>query len=395
MPRPVVGTTHFHFTPNHRMEPTYPMKPLPLVFTLLLSLFLLACGGNAPVPLPTPTTPSIAVAPTATAIPPTATTPPTATATATPIPTDTPEPTATATPEPTATPTATPDPYAGYSIESLRLETYGNEGEIQVLETMGQPGNFTRYHIKFPSDGILVDGFMNVPIGEGTFPVIILNHGYMPRQSYDLLTYTTKYADALANAGYLVIHPSFRNHRGSEEGANPHRIGYARDVMHLIPMARRLSQADGNPVGLWGHSMGGGVTLRVLTLSDQVAAAVVYGSMSADEAKNYEAIQGWRREDQNDEPNTDLPFAPTETELYRVLSPINYFNYITAPVAIHHGVLDDQVPYEWSEELAAKFTEAGVTYEFFPYESQNHNFTGDGYALLNQRVIEFFDRYMR
>lgn len=369
------------------------MNSLRLCLSLfLLTAWLVACGGNAPVPVPTATV--VVVLPTATTIPPTATTLPTETTTPTAIPTATPEPTATATPEPTATPTATPDPYAGYSIDSLRLDSYG-AGEIEVLETMEQTAAFTRYHIHFPSDGIVVDGFMNVPVGEGTFPVIILNHGYMPRDSYDLLTYTTKYADALANAGYLVIHPSFRNHRGSETGPNPHRIGYARDVLNLIPMARRLPQADGNPVGLWGHSMGGGVTLRVLTLSDQVAAAVVYGSMSADEAKNYEAIQAWRRDDQNDEPNTDLPFAPTETELYRVLSPINYFSYITAPVAIHHGVLDDQVPYEWSEELATKFTEAGVLYEFFPYTNQNHNFVGDGYTLLNQRVIEFFDRYMR
>lgn len=369
------------------------MKPIAHFLLFSIIIMLSACASATPTPLPTET--AIVLVPTATIIPPTATTPPTATATATQVPTNTPEPSATATSEPTATPTATPDPYVGYSIDSLRLETYGDEGEIQVLETMEQTTAFTRYHIHFPSDGIQVDGFMNVPTSGGPFPVIILNHGYMPRESYDLLTYTTKYADALANAGYLVIHPSFRNHRGSETGPNPHRIGYARDVMNLIPMARRLPQADGKPVGLWGHSMGGGITLRVLTLTDQVAAAVVYGSMSADEAKNYEAIQQWRREDQNDEPNTDLPFPPTESELYRVLSPINYFNYITAPVAIHHGVLDDQVPYEWSEELVAKFTEVGVAYEFFPYETQNHNFVGDGYTRLNQRVVEFFDRYMR
>ncbi len=369
------------------------MKPIALFFVFALTVLLSSCSTATPVPLPTATV--IPPTPTATAIPPTQTPPPTQTATATPLPTTTAEPTATATPEPTATSTATPDPYAGYSIDSLRLDTYGDEGEIQILGTMDQTAAFTRYHINFPSDGIRVDGFMNVPNSGGTFPVIILNHGYMPRQSYDLLTYTTKYADALADAGYLVIHPSFRNHRGSENGPNPHRIGYARDVMHLIPMARRLPQADGQPVGLWGHSMGGGITLRVLTMTDQVAAAVVYGSMSADEAKNYEAIQRWRADDRNDEPNTDLPFPPTETELYRVLSPINYFHYITAPMAIHHGVLDDQVPYEWSEELAVKFTEAGVAFEFFPYETQNHNFVGDGYALLNQRVVAFFDRYMR
>jgi dipeptidyl aminopeptidase/acylaminoacyl peptidase len=304
-----------------------------------------------------------------------------------------PEPTST--PEPTATPqpTATPDPYTGYYIEDLRQQQFGQEGEIEIVATLEERPTFTRYQIAFPSDGLSIGGFMNVPAGDGPFPVVILNHGYMPPASYELLTYTTKYADALANAGFLVVHPNFRNHRGSDEGQNPFRIGYARDVLHLIPMAQRLPQADGQPVGLWGHSMGGGVVLRVLAVSDDVGAAVLYGSMSGDEAKNYEAIMGWSNGTAAQ--NGSLPETPDNVAVYSAISPINYVEYLRAPLAIHHGVQDEQVPFSWSEELAQRLDEAGIPYDFWAYEGQPHNFTGAGYDLLNERVIAFFGEHLR
>jgi uncharacterized protein len=314
--------------------------------------------------------------------------------TATPPPTLTLQPTATPPPTVTPQPSPTPDPYAGLSIDALRQETYGLEGSITIVETMEQQPGFTRYRISFPSDGLQVGGFMNVPAGEGPFPVVIVNHGYMPPASYETLTYTTKYADALASAGLLAIHPNFRNHRGSDYGDNPFRIGYARDVLHLIPMAQRLPQATGGKVGLWGHSMGGGVTLRALTVTDQVAAAVVYGSMSGDEAKNYDAIMRWTGGAASR--TGALPIAPAaDPSLYRVISPLNYLDYVTATVAIHHGVLDEQVPFAWSEELAGRLEEAGVPYAFYAYPGQPHNFTGEGYNLLNERVISFFEEHLK
>lgn len=124
---------------------------------------------------------------------------------------------------------------ADYSIAALRADSYGQEGEIEIVRRIGSTASFTRYEIAFLSDGLRISGFMNVPalpqsavaptLGgiEGEFPVIIVNHGYIPQESYQLLTYTTKYADTLAAAGFLVIHPNYRNHRGSDDGANPDR----------------------------------------------------------------------------------------------------------------------------------------------------------------------------
>jgi dipeptidyl aminopeptidase/acylaminoacyl peptidase len=206
-----------------------------------------------------------------------------------------------------------------------------------------------------------------------------------------LLTYTTKYADSLAAAGFLVIHPSYRNHRGSTYGANPYRIGYARDILNLIPMAQRLAQADGKPVGIWGHSMGGGITLRTLTISNQVKAAVLYGANSGDEAKNWHQ---WGRRRQRSS-YINYPDPATNAQLNAAISPLSHLRYINAALAIHHGAQDSQVPYAWSQELAQKLDMARIPYDFYRYAYQDHNFTGADLTLFNERVITFFRIHLK
>ena len=88
-----------------------------------------------------------------------------------------PQPTATPTLAPTAAPTLTPqtsatptpDPYSKYTIDYLRSRQYGG-GELQVDEKAGQNSAFTRYLIHYPSDGLTIHGFMDVPSGEWKFP---------------------------------------------------------------------------------------------------------------------------------------------------------------------------------------------------------------------------------
>lgn len=285
--------------------------------------------------------------------------------------------------------------YDWVRVEALRARAYGTEGAIERIRVMERPAGFTRYLISYPSDGLTIGGFMNIPTGRGPFPVILVNHGYMPTDSYETLTYTTKYADALARAGYLVLHPNYRNHRGSDYGVDAFRAGYAIDVLNLLELAKRLPEARPEAIGMWGHSMGGGITLRALTVTDDVRAALVYGSMSADEIETIER----RRERWGpaaEVTRRGYPLTPEEDPaFYAAISPINYLQYVTAPIAIHHGVLDDSVPYRWSERLRDELTAAGKPVDFFAYPDQPHNFYGAGYDLLMARTIAFFDRELK
>lgn len=370
----------------------------------LAVLVLAACGGS---PAATPT--AVVLAPTSTATathtpPPTptatATVTPTATATATSTSTPTPSPTATATP--TATPSPTPDPYAAFTIDGLTARSYG-DGELRIEQTLNVTDAFTRTLVTFPSDGLNIYGFMDVPRGEGPFPVVLVLHGYVDPANYNTLTYTTRYADALARAGYLVIHPNFRNWPPSDSGPEEYRVGQAVDVLNLIALVEKqgglettpegqpgpLAQADPDHIGIWGHSMGGGISQRVIAVSDEVDAAVLYGAMSGDEALNHQRILYF-----TNGANGLWDEAPPEDALQRI-SPINYLDRVAAAVSIHHGDQDATVPPAWSDDLCQRLQDLDKSVECFSYSGQPHTFTGDGDALFIQRVQAFFDRELK
>ena len=356
------------------------MKLLRLSLPALLVL-LAACGpAGTAIPTATPLPPT----PTHTATP---TVPPTATPTATP--------TSTPTATPTGTPSPTPDPYAGLTVADLAAREYGG-GELQVEETLAITAAFTRTLVTYPSDGLTIYGFMNVPHGEGPFPVVLMLHGYIDPDIYDTLAYTIRYADSLARAGYLVIHPNLRGFPPSDAGPDRFRVGMAVDVLNLMALVRQqggqpgpLQRADPHAIGLWGHSMGGGIALRVVTVDPDVPAAVLYGSMSGDEVQNYERILYWTDGERGQE-ELDTP-----EEALRRISPIFHLERIQAAVSIHHSDADEVVPLEWSLDLCERLQALDKPVECFTYADLPHTFQGEGDQLFMQRVADFFDRYLK
>ena len=150
-----------------------------------------------------------------------------------------------------------------------------------------------------------------------------------------------------------------------------------------------LRRADPEAIHLWGHSMGGGVALRVATIinAPYLRAAVLYGAMSGDEVQNYEKILVWS----DGRSGSSELAAPPET--LRAISPIYHLERITAPISIHHGEGDETVPPDWSADLCARLEAIDHPFECFTYHAAPHTFYGDWEDLFNRRVIEFFDRY--
>ena len=309
--------------------------------------------------------------------------------------------TSTTTFTPTAAPTftpsvsPTPDPYAKYTINYLRSRRYGG-GEIDAVEMAGQYNGFTRYMIRYPSDGLTIAGFMDVPNGLGPFPVIIALHGYINPAVYNTLDYTTKYADQLASAGYLVLHPNLRGFQPSSSGDDLFRVGMAIDVLNLIAIVKEtggkngpLQLADPQRIGMWGHSMGGGITTRVITVSPDIKAAVLYSPVSGDEQKNYEAVGAWSNNQQGTEeravPLQELP----------LISPMYFYQDVQAAVSINQGMADPVVPVQWSKDTCAQLQEMGKTVECHYYDAEGHTFTGQGDRTLMHTTIQFFDKYLR
>lgn len=307
----------------------------------------------------------------------------------------------TATPIPTEPPTLiptfspTPDPYYPWSNAYLRTRTYGG-GQIEFLEVMGGDLFITRYLIRYPSDELNIYGFADIPNDEEVHPVIIALHGYIDPAVYNTLDYTTHYADAMARAGYIVLHPNLRGYAPSEDGENLFRVGMAIDILNLIALVQSqsggadpLKNANPNAIGLWGHSMGGGITTRVITVSDDVKAAVLYAAMSGDEEKNYNAIRGWSGQTRGlEELNVPVEALPS-------ISPMYYFENITAAVSIHHGAADALVPTDWSVTTCGQLQSLGKDVECQYYENMPHTFYGAGDEQFIQNTIDFFNRKLK
>ena len=366
-----------------------------------LAALLAACSrSSAPAPTAFPILPSAAIV--RTLPPPGVTTFPLPTRKSSLRPAITITPPISSTPTITSTPTftSTPNPYAGLSIDELSARSYGG-GQLAIREPLDTNGYFTRTLITYPSDGLTIYGFMNTPRqappnGQERYPVIIMLHGYIDPNIYNTVDYTTRYADALADAGFLVIHPNLRGYPPSDDGDNRFRVGMAIDVLNLIALVKEqagkpgpLENADPNAIGLWGHSMGGGVVTRVITISPDVRAAVLYGAMSGDEKKNYQRIftyfsAGTRGAEELQAPD----------DVFQRVSPINYLDRIKAAVSIHHGKDDPDVPLAWSLDLCQRLQKLTKPVECFTYPDEPHTFHGEGDALFIQRAIDFFNKQL-
>jgi uncharacterized protein len=316
---------------------------------------------------------------------------------------------------PTSLPSPTPlrDIIFPYTIAGLRERDYP-AGEIRVGAPLLVTDAFTRYPIAYASDGLTITGILQVPPGDGPFPVIILNHGYYNRAEYRSGDGTDLIAEVLNLRGYLTISSDYRGWGGSDAGPSLFHTGLVVDVMHLLAAIPSLPQADPQRVGMLGHSMGGGITTKILTLGANLRAAVLYAPNSADDADlvarwGYGCIGDINLSQCN---SADMLPADLPTELLdayrqaaldpirmREIAPIYHLAGIHVPVQIHIGEADGNyigsTPPEWSYKLYDALLLADAPVELFRYPGQRHSFTGPSRDLFLERVVEFFDLYVK
>jgi dipeptidyl aminopeptidase/acylaminoacyl peptidase len=305
---------------------------------------------------------------------------------------------------------AAPDLFAPFTIEGLRARTY-DAGPIEIVETLQVTEVFTRYRVAYPGDGLRLSAMLNVPKGSGApgemFPVIILNHGYVDPKQFPTGSYIRAEADYLARRGYLTLSPDYRGHADSEgngedagpgvRGMNTFRVGYAVDVLNLLNAIPSLPQADPSRIGMWGHSMGGGITLEILTVDRgaKVKAAVLYGAMSGDEAANLRHIDKLWQPGIFDRVAAVFGTPEDRPDDYARISALTYVGDIAVPVSIHHGTLDDQVPLAWSQDLARRLQDAAKPVEYFEYEGSGHSLRDAAWNTFMERVTIFFDQNVK
>lgn len=330
----------------------------------------------------------------------------------------------TMTPSPAPTQTLTPSPTPTveelifpYTIDGLRQHTY-QSGKVHIRATLDENEAYTSYLIDYPSDGLTITGVMQIPVGKGPFPVIVMNHGFYSRSVYHSGDGTDRASAYLAKRGYITLASDYRSWGDSDVGTSLFYSGLAIDVINLINAVASIPEADPRRIGMWGHSMGGGVTIKVLTVDSRVKAAVLYSTVSADHA---DIIERWGNGcfgdiaegeqlfgcNSSDVVPLELPLnlqaayrrAAEDADMLKEISPIFHLSNVTAPIQIHYGTEDGKdyagTPPEWSKKLYESLRGLNKEVELLAYDGQGHSFKPDPWFAFMGRVGRFFDEQVK
>jgi dienelactone hydrolase len=367
-----------------------PVEPL-IIILILISTFLTSCAPT----LGSGSDEIIQTIETITASIPTQTSMPTIT------PTQTRTPTATN----TATPTPTLHPM---TILAMRQTPYPGS-EIVIENTLTAAANYNRYYAYYLSEGYKIYALLTVPIGdppEGGWPAIVFNHGYIPPSQYRTTERYIAYVDWLARSQYIVFRIDYRGHDQSEGTAlgaygDP---GYTVDVLNAVASLQQYPVVNPQKIGMWGHSMGGYLTLRSMVISDDIKAGVIWAGVVASYP---DMIAKWRS-------NTPRP-APTppsfarrwqqewsqeygttdeNPDFWSLISSNTYVNDLSGAIQLHHGTADESVPLIFSELLRDEILAVNGDVEFYTYEGDDHNLSGY-FSLAMTRTIAFFDQHLK
>jgi len=308
-------------------------------------------------------------------------------------------------------------------IAALRDPAYPGS-ELVIEEALPATEGYARYLTAYRSDGNRIDALLAVPDGlppPGGWPIILINHGRERPAAYDV---TLRYADHVAffaRNGYLVFHPAYRGH-GRSEGQAPNDPflwpHYAVDALNGLAAVQTYPDADPQRVGLWGHSMGGYVTLQMMVVSDEIDAGVIwagvvgsYPDLFGRDAATATAV-AVASPTATPPPGTPTPppaprapfpwprlrsiyGSPDEnSDFWRSISAAAHLADLSGPLQLHHALTDVQVPATASILLHAQLEAAGQPSELHLYENDTHNL-GRNFDLAMERSLAFFDRYVK
>ena len=289
-------------------------------------------------------------------------------------------------------------------IDAKRSRDY--PGSDITVEAVLDPGrNYSRYYVSYLSDGLKIYAMMTVPNGPKPptgWPVVIFNHGYIPPDVYRTTERYVQYLDEIASAGYIVFKSDYRGHDRSEgaPGGAYTQDNYTIDVLNAVASMKHYPDADPNRIGMWGHSMGGYITLRSMVISRDVKAGVIWAGVVAPYPDIYTRWNPGARET-TPGPGSwiysqEQSYGTLESnpQFWQSISANSYLRDLNGPIQIHTGTADHDVPWQFSQMLYDEMIAANQVAELFTYEGDNHNISNN-FSTAMQRTVEFFDRYLK
>mgnify|MGYP001811976022 CR=1 FL=1 len=248
---------------------------------------------------------------------------------------------------------------------------------LNVERELDDGPSFTAYLVSYRNAGLKLHALVAVPRTElpvDGFPVLVANHGYVPDpRQYGITAggrdsrpgdYYRSIPELFTSRGFLVVMPDFRGHSDSEgyeliaEQDEDAMAAYGDDVIVLLNGLGEMDNADLNNVFVWGHSMGGVVSMHALLATDIVRASSFWSTMNVD---NF----------------------------------MDRLGDLGGPVMIQHSKQDRSTEHANSARLAAALDTAEHPHFFHTYDGADHLFDRATREVAADRDAEFFRAHMQ
>jgi len=201
----------------------------------------------------------------------------------------------------------------------------------------------------------------------------------------------------LAAKGYTVLCPNYRGSTGyglAFEHANYNNwgIGDAQDCLSAAKFLADLPKIDPARLGIYGASYGGYLTVASLARDPEFRFACgvsQYGDASL--------VSSWAQCDRNTRLYTEMQIGhPSDNwEVFIDGSSIHQVANIKSPLLLLHGLEDEVVAPQSSEELAEALRRHNKTFEYKTYAGESHGFQKHATVLdATTRLERFLDWYL-
>lgn len=242
------------------------------------------------------------------------------------------------------------------------IEKYWTRDEYENAVT---DERFEFQKLLYASDGLSVVAYVLRPVGHATpLPTVVFNRGSGMHK--DIAPVLIPYMRRLAQEGYVVIAPMYRQTDGGE-GIDANGGDDLNDLLNILPVIRELPYADENNIFMTGESRGATMVYQAIRENFPMRAAAVWGGytdmqplieqqpMLADYAR-----QNWPGFGDDLQASIERRSAVYWPESFQV------------PVLLMHGESDGSIPVSQTLDLAGKLQQAGKLYGLIVFAEDNH-----------------------
>jgi len=293
-----------------------------------------------------------------------------------------------------------PKPLEKYTIENL-AKTPVKSVHLEIGRVIKESLGFTSYMFYFSFDPTLtgksakkVSGQINIPEGQGPFPLVIMLRGYVDQEIYKTGTGTQRAGEYFASNGYISLAPDFLGYAESDPEAEnifESRFQTYTTALVLLASLPSVKDWDSRNVFIWTHSNGGQIALTLLETTQKEIPTVLWAPVSkpfpysilyyTDESEDRGKLIRHELAD------FERLYDP---DLYAI---DRYYDRINAPIELHQGTVDDAVPVEWSDALSKSLKTLEKDIAYFKYPGADHNLNPAWNTVVARNLL-FFNKHL-